>query len=224
MSAADFELDHVVVFSQVDAPERAQLEALGLRGFGGVTRHGDLGSASTSFFFAAHYLELIWAVDDAAARANYAPLGLDMIGRREWRRTGASPFGLMLRRRRGREAPFPFPTRRLAATWMPGEVNVEFAGDTPAEPYCGLVPPELAFPSFRADIPEAEHPLGVRQLTGVQITTTSDRCSRLAEWLALAGLAEVLPGPEPLLTLTFDDGAQGRQVEARPGLPVRLRC
>jgi hypothetical protein len=223
MSASDFELDHVVVFSAVDAPERAHLEALGLRGFGGVTRHGELGSASTSFFFVADYLELIWAHDDAAAQANFAPLGLDLVARREWRRSGAAPFGVMLRRRAGADAPFPFPTRRMAATWMPGEVAVQFAGDNVAEPYYGLLPAELAFPSFRANIPDLEHPLGLRRLTRVQIAAKVERCSPLAEWLAQAGVAEVSPGPEPLLTLTFDGAAQGRSVDARPILPIVLK-
>ena len=222
MSAAAFELDHVVVFSAVDAPERAHLEALGLRGFGGVTRHGELGSASTAFFFVADYLELLWAHDDAAAQANFGPLGLDLVARREWRRSRASPFGIMLRRRAGASAAFPFSTRRLAATWMPGDVHVQFAGDDPAEPYSGLLPAELAFPSFRANIPDLEHPLGLRRLTKVHMATTADRCSPLAEWLAGAGIAEMTPGPEPLLTLTFDEGAQGRTVDARPVLPIVL--
>jgi hypothetical protein len=223
MSAGGFELDHVVVFSAVEAPERDHLEALGLRGFGGVTRHGDLGSASTAFFFAADYLELIWAHDDAAAQATFSPLGLDMVGRREWRRTGASPFGVMLRRRGEASAPFPFPTRRMPATWMPGDVQVQFAGDDAAEPYYGLLPAELAFPSFQANIPDPEHPLGLKRLTAVHIATTAERCSPLAEWLAQAGLAEVRPGPEPLMTLTFDGGAQGRTVDARPILPIVFR-
>ncbi|MBP7691189.1 MAG: hypothetical protein KA764_04700 [Anaerolineales bacterium] len=222
MSTEDFELDHVVVFSAVAAPECAHLEALGLRGFGGVTHHGALGSASTSFFFAADYLELIWAHDEAAAQANFAPLGLDMVGRREWRRTGAAPFGLMLRRRGGASAPFPFPARRLAATWMPGEVFVQFAGDDDAEPYYGLVPPELAFPSFRANLPDPAHPLGLRRLTQVRVTTLAQRRSRLADWLAQAGQVDVKPGPAPLLTLVFDEGAQGRTVDARPVLPLVL--
>lgn len=78
---------------------------------------------------------------------------------------------------------------------------MELAGDDDAEPYYGLVPPELAFPSFQANIPDPAHPLGLRRLTQVRVTTLAQRRSRLADWLAQAGQVDVKPGPEPSLTL-----------------------
>lgn len=38
---APFELDHLAIFTGVDAPEAIALEALGLQRRAGVTRHGD---------------------------------------------------------------------------------------------------------------------------------------------------------------------------------------
>jgi len=38
------------------------------------------------------------------------------------------------------------------------------------------------------------------------------------------GLVTIEPGTEPLLTLTFDGGAQGRTVDVCPALPMVLKC
>jgi hypothetical protein len=81
-----FELDHVVVFVSVDAPEAKALESLGLTGFGGTTRHGNLGTASTAFFFENVYLELLWVHDETATQEAFAPVGFDVQARMTWRR------------------------------------------------------------------------------------------------------------------------------------------
>ena len=41
--------------------------------------------------------------------------------------------------------------------------------------------------------------------------------------LTEAGIAHIETGTEPLATLTFDHGAQGRSVDLRPALPLALR-
>ena len=53
--AFPLELDHIVVCASVHAPEARSLKSLGLTGFGGTTRHGDLGTASTALFFTNTY-------------------------------------------------------------------------------------------------------------------------------------------------------------------------
>jgi hypothetical protein len=221
MTDFGLELDHVVIFTAKDAPEAAAL-APHLQGFGGVTVHGELGSASTSFFFTSMYLELLWATDPAACARNFLPLGLDINARMRWRETGGSPFGLMLRQKPGEAEPIPFATKTLHATWMPGDVRVQFSGERLAEPYYGVVPEPLGFPSFRANIPALPHPCGARVLTGVHLSMT-DAPSEIARLVSDAGLATVERGPEPLMTLTFDDGAQGQSMDVRPTLPLVLK-
>jgi hypothetical protein len=216
------ELDHVVVFVSVNAPEAKTLEALGLKGFGGTTLHGNLGTASTSFFFENTYLELFWVHDEAAATKALAPVGFDMHARINWREAGVSPFGLMLRRRLDSVAPLPFSTRRLKAEWMPGDVFLDFAADNSAEPYYGVAPESLTYTSFRSNIPNLPHPLGVRRLTQVRITVQSDVLSPIAQLLTVNGLATIEAGASPLLELIFDDGAEGKTVDIRPALPLVL--
>ena len=220
-----FELDHVVVFVSVDAPEARALESLGLQGFGGTTRHEGLGTASTSFFFSnLLYLELFWVHDPTSAAQTLAPLGLNLDARMRWRETGASPFGLMLRRRQaGASAPAPFPVKQLAATWMPAGTVVEFNGEITAEPYYGIVPENLTFRSFRANIPDLPHPLGVKNLTDIALTVPAGELSPIARLLMGNELANFEVGSPPLMTLTFDSGAQGKAVDVRPTLPLMLK-
>lgn len=216
------ELDHLVIFTTVDAPEAKTLEAIGLQGFGGVTRHGNLGSASTSFFFSnLVYLELLWIHDEDAARRNFEPLTMNTIPRMRWRESGASPINLMLRRRQpGATDPPPFSVRQLQF----GDTSVGFNGEALAEPCYGVVPEAMSFRGFRANIQDLPHPLGVKTLTGVAISLTEKPLSPIAQMLKENGIAAFEFGAEPLLTLTFDGGVQGRSVDVRPTLPLVLNC
>jgi hypothetical protein len=214
------ELDHVVLFTHEDAPEAQALEALGLRGFGGITHHGDLGTASTSFFFVQHYLELFWIDDELAAQKSLSPLGFDLRARIAWRETAASPFGVMFRQRAGATGPIPFPTRQLRAEWMPGEIFVNFAAEVTAEPYYGVVPDELSYPSFKTNIAEPAHALGIQELTSVRITAKSEMLSPIARLLSTNGLITIERGGSPLMELTFDAGVQGKILDVRPTLPL----
>ncbi len=222
--AFPLELDHVVMFAGADAPEAQTLAALGLTGFGGTTLHGDLGTASTSFFFANTYLELLWVCDTVVAAKTFLPLDFDLQARTNWRTTGAVPFGIMLRRRVGATEPVPFPTRKLRAAWMPGDVELRFAAGNLGEPYYGVVPPDLAYTAFQRTIPALPHKLGVKRLTGIKFTLPAGEYSLLAAVLAANGVAGFVTGPAPCLELEFDGGAQGRAVDAGDVLPLRLAC
>lgn len=216
------ELDHLVVFVSVDAPEKARLEEVGLQGYGGVTRHGDLGSASTSFFFAnLFYLELLWIDDAQAAHRHFEPLTMNTLPRMAWRESGAAPFNLMLRARQpGAVVAPPFPVHALH---LPGGARVGFNGETVAEPCYGIVPEDMSYRGFRATIPDLPHPLGVKDLTALAVSVAAPTLSPIARMLTEAGIAHIETGTEPLATLTFDHGAQGRSVDLRPALPLALR-
>lgn len=222
---AELELDHVVVFCSVDAPEAKALEAVGLQGFGGTTKHGKLGTASTSFFFSnIRYIELFWLHDLEAAHQHLDPLSLNAEARMNWRDTGASPFGLMLRRKQpGSTDPTPFPAKQMEADWMPPGTFVNFNGETVTEPYYGLVPEALSFRGFRANIEDLPHPLGVRQLTGVTFNLPTAARSPIAQLVEASGATSFATGNEHLAIFTFDEGTQNKTADLRPTLPMILK-
>jgi hypothetical protein len=225
-SEVDFplECDHIVIFAGVDAPEAKTLEALGLQGFGGITVHGGMGTASTAFFFQNSYLELLWVQDEALAGQKFGAAGFDLSAHARWRETGASPFSLALRRRPGAAGPLPFPTQRVTAEWMPPGTAIEVLEDNPSEPSCLVIPDILTFPSFRANIPDLPHPLGMQKLTGIKITVQGDKLTPQAQLLSQSDVVTLETGSSSLMELTFDDGLQGKSVDVRPTLPLVLNC
>jgi hypothetical protein len=111
----------------------------------------------------------------------------------------------------------------MPAEWMPPGTIVEFNGEAVAEPYYGVVPEALSFRGFRANIPDLPHPLGAKNLTGVTLAGPGQAESPIARTLVEAGVVSFEKDSAPLLTLTFDEGAQGRMVDVRPTLPLVLR-
>lgn len=216
---SQLQLDHLSIFTTLDAPEAAALEALGLQRLGGVTKHGNFGTASTSFFFSNVYLELFWSYNTEQTAQSVKAAGIDVEARMKWRKTGTAPFGVMLQA----EGEPPFATTRLRADWMPGEVLLRFAGEESAEPYYAVIPQPLWYSTFRGNLPEPEHPLGLKTLTQVHITVTGETLSDKARLLNAAGLLTIEHGPEPLMTLTFDNGAQDKTLDVRPTLPLVLK-
>ncbi|MCB0137789.1 MAG: hypothetical protein KDD75_21980, partial [Caldilineaceae bacterium] len=105
---------------------------------------------------------------------------------------------------------------------LPGGAFVGFNGETLAEPCYGVVPEAMSFRGFRANIADLPHPLGIRDLTGVTVTVAAPSLSPIAQLLADGGIASFELGAEPLATLRFDHGAQGRRIDLRPTLPLVL--
>lgn len=221
---SNLEFDHVVLFVQKDAPEAQAVEAAGLKGFGGITHHNEMGTASTAFFFGnLTYLELFWLEDEAQAEDALGALGMGIQQRMHWREEGAAPFGLMLRSNVAGETPeVPFPTRIMEARWMPPGIRVQFNGEAAHEPYYGVVPEPLSYRGFQQNIETVPHPLGVRNLTSVTFTLPTAERSDIAKVVGSTGLVRFEDGPAYLLTLTFDGASQGKTVDLQPTLPLRL--
>jgi hypothetical protein len=220
----ELDLDHVVVFCSVDAPEAKALEAVGLQGFGGTTKQGKLGTASTSFFFSnLRYIELFWIHDLQAARQHLEPLSLNAEARMNWRESEVSPFGLMLRRKQPDSTDLaPFPAKQMEADWMPPGTFVDFNGETVTEPYYGLVPEALSFRGFRANIEDLPHPLGVHHLTSVTFHLPTAARSPIAQLVEANGVASFVTDTEHFAVFRFDDGTQNKSVDLRPTLPMLL--
>ena len=229
------ELDHLFIWVSTGAPEADALRSAGLHLDGTVHRHTGQGTSSVVFVFEGAYLELIWVDDAGAAERSGRKMGTDFLARADWRRTGASPFGVGLRRRAPGAEP-PFPTRRYWAEWMKPETFILVAESSAElkEPLYFVVPEDIALPApeqleqLFSSQPEYRnnfaHPLGVRRLTGVEITTARDvEPSETASTLSREGVARVVRGGAPHAELVFDGGARGESLTAAPSLPLTLK-
>jgi glyoxalase-like protein len=110
------------------APEAAVLLSLGLVE-GSPNTHPGQGTACRRFFFANAYLELVFVVDEAEARAEPAR-ATRLFERWSRRRKGASPFGIVLRpadRAADTAADLPLGGRR------PADASTAVGGGHPAD-------------------------------------------------------------------------------------------
>ena len=101
------ELDHIFVHVQPAGPEAERLEALGLVESYRRTHPGQ-GTSNICYCFDNAFLELLWLIDEAEALSP-AIARTQLAERSHWRASGASPFGLALRRQSD-ETVLPFPT------------------------------------------------------------------------------------------------------------------
>jgi len=117
-----FELDHVLIWVGPGAPEAERLIAFGLTE-GTSNVHTGQGTANRRFFFQNAMLELIWVYDETAAKASP---GARLGTHERWRhrQTGASPFGLCLRRR-AEAATLPFDTWPYRPAYLPTGVAID---------------------------------------------------------------------------------------------------
>ena len=240
-------LDHVFVLCAEGAPEAARLIARGLVE-GSPNRHPGQGTACRRFFFANAYLELLFVVDEAEARAEPAR-ATRLFERWSRRRTGASPFGIVLRpadRAAESAADIPLGGRRPADdagasdgataasappfhTWsyrppyLPPDFSIEVATGTP------LAEPEILYIPFarrpdRIGREPITHGIPAAEITAVGIGVPGlGARSAAARAVEEIGAVAFAPADDHLMTLTFDGGGRGAGDDLRPELPVVLR-
>ncbi|MBE7215258.1 hypothetical protein MK852_08775 [Shewanella benthica] len=131
-SETDFPLehDHILIWVK-GAPEAIALQQFGFTTDGKVHQHRGQGTSSISFYFNNAALELIWIDDEDIAAKKDIEIGNQVLSRYKWRETGASPFGVGLRRRADIHNDIPFPTQKYRADWMQPKTYIEFAISSP---------------------------------------------------------------------------------------------
>jgi len=232
--AASVEIDHVFLATRPGAPEAAALRAAGFRIPEHVTHHTGGGTSSVSILFENAYLELLYAdstVGDSASTPAERAHWRRVLG---WRESGASPFGIGLRRLAGGPDSLPFPTERMAPQpWMPPGTEMHLV-TTPADsvaPGVFVVPRGMALTGWidrvRRDTAHAsllQHPLGVHRVTAVRVVVTRpDGLPPNVRLLRDAGVFQVEQGSSPLVELTFDGARRGGTRDFRPALPLVIR-
>lgn len=230
------ERDHIFIWVSPGAPEAAALQKLGLYTDGKVHKHVGQGTSSKVFIFENAYLELIWVDEPEVARRKSQDMGTDLLARVDWRKTGASPFGIGLHYLAAGSRALPFPTKKYWAEWMKPDTFISIAESSVNlhEPFYFVVPDYLAIPSAEQlkqlldSQPEYRknftHVLGVRRLTGIKIMSNHvGKLSETASTLSKNGIAVVKHGKSSYAELTFDGGTQGKALDVRPTLPLVLK-
>jgi Glyoxalase-like domain len=219
-----FELDHVFVCTNLDAPEATQLVSNGLTE--GPSRvHQGQGTANRCFLFHNAYLELIWVhTQDEAC----SPLTERTRLFERWRGKAdeTCPFGICLRPTHpsgGSDLPFAawdyLP--RFAVTSSP--IRIGTNSDWLAEPMLFFIESASRPDSWPRETP-LNHRLGVREITRLSWTRpTDDPLTPELQAVVDAGCLSVELGSAHALEICFDREAMGQSANLRPRLPLTLR-
>lgn len=220
------ELDHAFICTSVGAPEAEALIRFGLLE-GAPNRHLGQGTANRRFFFENAFLELLWVENPAEAQSALVRR-TGIFDRWSNRGAGASPFGICLRPTGIQQAKPSFPTWEYRPTYLPEPLTIHMATDSHASGrplmFCITFgrPPASDEPARRQPI---AHPVGLRAVTGLTITTPDRGFAETTQQRAIEQLCQqirFLCGSEHLIEFGFDGQTRGRTVDFRPELPLLL--
>lgn len=203
-----YEIDHIFVLTDTDAPSAGALLRLGLTE-GPPNRHAGQGTANRRFFFDNAMLELLW-VENVDEASNPATRPLRLADRWIERSTTASPFGICLRPSDADTVLPPFGSYEYRPSFFPAGLVAHICqGTSLAEPLWFFIARSRlphALPSHRG--PASWHRIGVESITEVTITLPGTPSSVTNAAAAACGVG-VRMGAEHRLRIVFDGGRKG---------------
>jgi hypothetical protein len=208
------ELDHLFVCTAPSAPDADKLVQFGLRE-GPPNQHPGQGTACRRFSFANAMIELFWVSDENEARGEST--GRTLLWER-WsgRELNASPFGICLRPVDPEDPGLPFPAWQYRPAYLPDPL-VMYVGEV------GIEEPMWIYLSFmrRAQREQwfVEHPIGIREITGLTLTSPVPLHSPAAQRIVESGVLSTRTGATSLLEIEFDSKRRKERVDFRPHLP-----
>ncbi len=208
------ELDHVFVCTAPGAPEAEKFVQFGLHE-GPPNQHPGQGTANRRFAFANAMIELFWVSDASEAQSQSARRTL-LWERWSGREHNASPFGICLRPVDPQDTGLPFPAWEYRPAYLPDPL-VMHIGDV------GIEEPMWDYLSFmrRAQREQwfIEHPIGIREITGLILTTPVPLRSNVSQKIVESGILATRTGATSLLEIEFDGNRRKEQMDFRPHLP-----
>ena len=218
MPTAWGELDHIMIFCNVGAPEACALTDRGLHEGPGNTHPGQ-GSANRRFFFPNAYLELLWIENSVEAQSPEAR-DTRLFERWRGRAKGACPFGLVFRP--GSRGPdVPPASWTYAPRYFPPGFTIEVARDLPEnEPLLFYLP--FAKASLVENLGTDEGAVRIGSITDVTVhLPQTQMLSPALNSLVASGAVTAEPAREYLLDL-FHSGGTSQVIDLRPQLALRL--
>src|SRR5215469_13456371 len=209
------ELDHVFVCTAPGAPEAEKLVEFGLHE-GPPNQHPGQGTACRRFPFANAMIELLWVNDPSAAQSERTKRTL-LWERWSSRQADASPFGICVRPVNPQDTGSPFLAWEYRPAYLPDPLSLQIGE-------AGIEEPMWVHLSFmrRAQRERwfTEHPIGVREITRLILTTPMPLRSDVSRRIIESGVLETRMGAASLLEIEFDGQQRKKHVDFRPHLPV----
>ena len=209
------ELDHLFVCTAPGAPEAEKLVQVGLHE-GPPNQHPGQGTACRRFCFANAMIELFWVGDTREVQSQSTRRTL-LWERWSGRHGNASPFAICTRPVHPQDTESPFPAWEYRPAYL-------------ADPLCmqigeaGVEEPMWVHLSFMRRAQRErwfiEHPIGVREITRLTLTTPTPLRSNASQKIIESGVLATQTGVTSLLEIEFDSHRRQERADFRPHLPV----
>jgi hypothetical protein len=177
------ELDHLFVCTAPGVPEAEKLVQFGLHE-GPPNQHPGQGTACRRFSFANAMIELFW-VNDAREAQSQSTRRTLLWERWSGRQGNASPFGICVRPVHPQDAGSPLLAWEYRPAYLPDPLSMQI-GDA------GIEEPMWVHLSFmrRAQRERwfTEHPIGIRKITRLTLTTPVPLCSNASQKIIESGV------------------------------------
>jgi hypothetical protein len=209
------ELDHLFVCTAPDAPEAEQFVQFGLHE-GPPNHHPGQGTACRRFSFTNAMIELFWVSDGREAQSQGTRRTL--LWERWSRRQGdACPYGICVRPIHAQDTGSPFPAWEYRPAYLPDPLSMQIGE-------AGIEEPMWIHLSFMRRLQRerwfTEHPIGVREITRLTLTTPIPLQSNASQKIIESGILAYRTGATPLLEIEFDGHRRKEDADFRPHLPV----
>ena len=238
--SSELQVDHFNIW--VENPKKAKEKLIDI-GFTSVPDslsqiHKGQGTTGRYFYFFNGYLELIFVYDQIELEKNNAiNYDLDFTERANFKKNGASPFGIALKLKDYNTDKIPFEKIRYHQEWMGENMNIYSAKNSKIhlkEPSIFVIYPEIESERFETisdlkKIPDEyafvrefyKHPNGAKKITKIVITSTDlDLKTETIEAVNDIENLTITNGTEHLLELYFDNTIQEKSFDLRPELPL----
>jgi len=212
------ELDHLFVCTAPGGPEAEKLVQIGLHE-GPPNQHPGQGTASRRFSFSNAMIELLWVSNISEAKRQDTKRTL-LWERWSGRTDRACPFGICLRPVGLQDTGPPFPSWEYQPAYLPDPLVMHISEARIEEPmwvYLGFMRRARREQWF------LEHLIGIREITGLTLTTTVALQSQASQTIIENGILVARVGATPLLEIEFDGMRRNEHIDFRPYLPFIFR-
>ena len=209
------ELDHLFVCATAGAREAEQLVEFGLHE-GPPNQHPGQGTACRRFSFANAMIELMWVSDPHEAQSQSARRTL-LWERWSGRQGNACPFGICVRPVHSQDTGTPFTAWEYRPAYLPDPLSMQIGEAGIEEPmwlHLGFMRRAQRERWF------TEHPSGVREITGLTLTTPMPFRSDASQKIIESGVLATRTGATSLLEIELDGHRRKEHADFRPHLPI----
>lgn len=219
------EIDHVLILTDIRAPEGDELVRFGLVE-GPPNRHPGQGTANRRFFFHNAFLELVW-VDNIQEAQSPEALRTGLWQRWWQRAAGASPTGVGFRPAADGPRHPPFASWTYRPPYLPPPLAIEMAAnssrsDEPLLFFLDFARPATDYDAARR--PPLTHQVPLEWITRVRLSASPQAAAspELTAAVAACDALEVVVADAPLVELGYDHERLAHRHDFRPTLPLVL--